>query len=75
MSDTIQPATDVLGTDQQTALVILRRIRKRLTSDLNRAEQSIQCIEAMCVHDFQQPLRCGAKTLKTCTRCGAEELE
>lgn len=71
----LAPARDALGADQQTALLILRRVHKRLSADLSRVNSAIGEIETLCVHDFQNPLRCGPKIVRTCTRCGSEEME
>lgn len=70
----ITPARDARGTDQQTALQILRRVRRRMKDELSRCDASIERLESLCVHDFQPGPRVGPYETFVCARCGAEQL-
>jgi hypothetical protein len=71
---TMTPARDALGTDQQTALLVLRRVRKRMAGEMERVQVSIERLESLCVHDYQPGPRVGPYESFVCTRCGAEQL-
>lgn len=68
------PAMDLLGTDQQTALLILRRVKKRMSGEMERVDASIARLESLCVHDFHPGPRVGPYETSVCARCGAEQL-